>query len=291
MKFSTVLTASSLLLCLAGDAGAAILYSVADDGNGVPRVLQQISTGAHTVSTALTLGDGSLSFAGGLAYHSAGSTFYTMSWDGFNPSNFSSFQLSAAGSTNPVLSAGYGYLDGLVSISPTDFYAIASANDGSSALYRISTAGTGSVNSVMALGFGFDGGLAANGSGLLYAIANDDQANSALYTINPVAHTIGAGVALGQGFTGGLAWDPSSLSLFAIGSDFQADSTLYQIIPGTVITPTVVQSLGVGYLNASLVDVTPAPAGVPEPATVLMGALGMAAVLWARLRSSYRTRQ
>ncbi len=195
---------------------------------------------------------------------------------------FSSFQLSGEGSTNPLLPAGFVFLYGLVSIDSTDFYAIASANDGYSALYRISTAGAGSVTSVMALGFGFNGGLAADGSGLLYAIANDNQENSSLYAIDPVAQTRGIGIAIGQGFTGGIAWDPGSQSLFAIGSDFLADSTLYQIVPGAVITPTVVQSLGFGYLNASLVDVTPAPPDAPEPATVLMGALGMAGVFFVR---------
>ena len=283
MKTSTLwLAASSVFLSLSGDAGAAILYSVADDANGIPRVLQQISTIPQTVSTALTLGDGSLGFAGGLSFNSASDTFYAMSWDGFNPSSFSSFQLSDGGSTSPLLSAGFGFLDGLTSISSTDFYAIASGNDGSSALYRISTTGAGSVTPVMALGFGFNGGLASNGSGLLYAIANDNQENSSLYAIDPVAQTVGLGIAIGQGFTGGLAWDQTSQSLFAIGSDFLADSTLYQIVPGAVITPTAVQSLGFGYLNASLVDVTPAPPDAPEPATVLMGALGIAGVFWLR---------
>jgi hypothetical protein len=164
------------------------------------------------VSATLTLGDGSLSFAGGLAFDSASNTFYTMSWDGFSPSNFSAFQVAGGASATPLLPAGYGYLDGLVSIESTDFYAIASAFDGSSSLYRISIIGGGSVTAVMPLGFGFNGGLASDGSGRLYAIANDDQENSTLYSIDPVALTVGIGIGIGQGFTGGLAWDSGSQS-------------------------------------------------------------------------------
>jgi hypothetical protein len=278
MKTSTCwLTAAFFALLSGGNAAAGpVLYSVADDANGIPRVVEQISPGAQTVSSAVTLGDGSISFAGGLAYDSPSDTFFTPSWDGFNPSNLSSFQIAGGGSTTPLFAAGYGFFDGLVEIDSTDFYAIASAFDGSSTLYELSSAGSGSVTSVMSLGFGFNGGLAADGTGLLYAIGNDDEENSTLYSIDPSAETLGLGLALGQGFDGGLAWDPGSQSLYAIGNDFEADSTLYQIDLGPTPTTTALFALGQGYLNASLVDVS---SPTPEPSSGILGALGAAGIL------------
>jgi hypothetical protein len=289
MKITTLwLTAALLALCLAGNAAAGtILYTISDDGSGIPDVVTQISPATQTFAPVVTLGNGAVDFAGGLAYDSASGNFFTMSWDGVNPSSLASFNIAGAGSTTSLFAIGYGFLDGMVEIDATDFYAVDTAFDGSSSLYKLSTTGGGSATFVMSLGFGFNGGLATSDSGLLYAIANDVNDNASLYSIDPIAQTTTLDFGIGQNFTGGLAWDSGSQSLYAIASDFQDNSTLYQILPGNAPATTAVFSLGQGYVNASLVDMS--STAEPEPSSLIMGALGTAGIL-LRLRQKRRSR-
>jgi hypothetical protein len=282
MKISCSIVILACLTLSSVTAGP-ILYSVAGDGNGVPRSVKRIDTNTSSTTGVVDLGDGSMGFGGGLTYDSGSGTFYTMSDDGVNPSVLSSFVTAGAGAFSPVLPAGYGFFGGLAQSSSTDFFAIVLDPNAFSYLYSLSTAGGGSVTQVMRLDYGFNGGLALNSSsGMLYAISNDENGTSTLNSIDPVAKTFSPfnGLTLGQGFLGGLAFDPGSNLLYALASDPFANSTLYSIDLNGNPQPTVTQlfDTGQGFLNASL---TIGPPGqivsvdTPEPCSLGLTLLGL----------------
>jgi hypothetical protein len=117
---------------------------------------------------------------------------------------------------------------------------------------------------------------------MLYAISNDENGTSTLNSIDPVAKTFSpfSGLTLGQGFLGGLAFDPGSNLLYALASDPFANSTLYSIDLNGNPQPTVTQlfDTGQGFLNASL---TIGPPGqivsvdTPEPCSLGLTLLGL----------------
>ncbi len=93
------------------DSGNGLFYFLSDDGSGASRVLSSIQLSGGVVSANIfSLGDGSVSFNGGLLYDPSSGLFYTIGNDQFGNSSLYSFSLSGANSLATVLSDfGSGY--------------------------------------------------------------------------------------------------------------------------------------------------------------------------------------
>jgi hypothetical protein len=87
------------------------LYALgSDNNNGVTRPLYEIDLGASAVTFKFSLGDGSLSFNGGLLFHPDNGLFYVISNDANANSELNSFSLGGgAGSLTPLFSLGQGF--------------------------------------------------------------------------------------------------------------------------------------------------------------------------------------
>lgn len=218
----TTITLAALSLLASAPIEAAILYSFSAP-NGAYNYLNSIETGG-AVSSLFALGDGSVSYNGGLAYRPTDSTFFAIGNDFAGNSSFVSFTSSGSGSLTSLASLGTGFLGGLAFNSADQrFYAIASDFAGNSSLY--SFADDGVLSAPQPLGAGFYGSLTYNaGDGLLYAIgAGQGGVQNGLYSIDP----LGVGpttllFSLGGGSTdygAGLAWDPDNSQFYTLGFD------------------------------------------------------------------------
>jgi hypothetical protein len=99
-----------------------LLYSFQGDVTGAQRVFNSITPASSPTATALfTLGDGSLSFNGGVAFQPADGLFYVISNDSLANSTLYSFTLAGEASLNPVASNfGVGFVNvGLTSSTAT----------------------------------------------------------------------------------------------------------------------------------------------------------------------------
>lgn len=218
----TTITLAALSLLASAPAGAAILYSFSAP-NGAYNHFHSVETNG-SVASLFAIGDGSLSFNGGLAYRATDSTFFAIGNDFGSNSSLVSFTSAGAGTFTPLASLGTGFLGGLAFNSADQrFYALSSDSNGNSLLY--SFADDGVLSAPRPVGAGFYGSLTYNGvDGLLYATGpGAGGIQRGLYSIDPA----GAGPAnlifsLGDGFTdfgAGLAWDAGNSQFYTLGFD------------------------------------------------------------------------
>ena len=256
----------ALLTAIGGAQADPILFSIGADGLGVPRQLFQIDVGAANVTPLALLGDGSLSYGGGLAYRT-GSTFDGLETDSFGSVNRVSY--TSAGAVSNIAAAGSFSGGGMANVGGTVHWI---ANDflGNSTLTTSVTANS--------IGTGFNGGLAYRSTdGLAYAVQNDGNGNSSVHSVNLTTFATTQVLSLGQGFLGGLAWDPATDTFYVIGSDSNGASSLFRFVLGDT-SPTSLFALGNGF-NAASLTIAAADQGVPEPSSFLL----CAAVLSVRL--------
>ena len=215
-------TLAALSLLASTPIEAAMLYSFSAPYGSYNNFNSVETDGA--VSPLFALGDGSVSYNGGLAYRPTGSTFLAIGNDFAGSSSFVSFTSSGPGSLTSLAALGTGFLGGLAYNSGDQrFYAIANDFAGNSSLY--SFADDGVLSSPQSLGAGFYGSLTYNaGDRLLYAIgAGQGGVQNGLYSIDP----LGVGpttllFSLGGGSTdygAGLAWDPDNSQFYTLGFD------------------------------------------------------------------------
>ena len=104
----------------------------------------------------------------------------------------------------------------------------------------VATLGDGSL--------GFNGGLTYGTGGNLYAIANDFTGAGSFYSIQPngTLNLIGSAGGLGNGFLGGLAYDPFNGTFYAAVLDDQDNTTLESIDSSGTAT-ALGQSLGTDF--------------------------------------------
>ena len=136
---------------------------------GAHNSFQSLQTNG-SASSLFTLGDGSVSFNGGLAYRASDNTFFAIGNDWLGNSSLVKFNASGASSLVTVAPLGTGFLGGLA-YNPDDqrFYAIANDNLGNSSLYSFSDNGV--LSAPNPLGAGFYGSLTYNPNNqLLYAV-------------------------------------------------------------------------------------------------------------------------
>jgi hypothetical protein len=104
------------------DSSNGLFYFLSDDGSGSSRVFSSIElSGGVVTADIFMLGDGTVSFNGGLLYDPASGLFYTIGNDQSGNSSLYSFSLSGASSLSTVLADfGSGYNNvGLAEIPPT----------------------------------------------------------------------------------------------------------------------------------------------------------------------------
>lgn len=264
----------ALLLCSLGAASAApILYSIGADEFGVPRNLYKIDVTATTITSMTLLGDGSLSYGGGIAFQT-GTTFDGLESDSFGSVNRVTY--TTGGTVNNVAAAGSFTGGGMANVAGTVHW-IANDLGGNSSLTDGATAN--------AIGTGFNGGLAYRTTDSLgYAVQNDTNGNSSVHSINfGTFATTPLAIVLGQGFLGGLAWDPIGDRFYIVGSDINGAATLYSFALGD-LAPTTEFALGNGFNSASLTIGPADQAEVPEPSTMLLCAAALAAIGMKRSR-------
>jgi len=267
-------TLLSLLSFVSTLSASPILFAISGDSFGIPRQLVQIDLTGQSAAPVVLLGDGSYSFAGGLAA-TGPVTFTGIRNDSGGNAELVSFL--SGGQVSPVNTLLAGWFGGLALRSGIEYWI---RNDALGDAYLESSLGTSS-----AIGTGFTGGLAYRPEdGLFYAIGNDFLGNSTLYSISGGGAVAALPLTLGGGFYGGLAWDSASGYFYAIASDPFANSTLYRFAPGD-ITPTQLFALGQGYLHAALTVGLSDPA-VPEPAGWMLAAAGIAALGAGRRRGT-----
>lgn len=271
-------------LSICGLQADALLYSIGADSSGIPRSFTAI-TPAGTAQPVFDLGDGSVAFLGGIAFHAPSNLFYAIANDSSGNSNLVSFSISGGGTFTSIASLGQGFLSGLTFGGAADqLFAISTDSFGQSILNTITV--TGVVTPIGILGVGFYGGLSyRSDDGLLYAISGDS------FGVQRQFHSIDSATAgatflfsLGDGssaFSGGVAWDASSGLFYVIANDSFGTSTLQSFTLSGDSSRTVISPIGVGFGNAAL---TLAPVAIPEPATWMLCAL-FAAVFGLRIRA------
>ena len=277
----TLAAAAGLALLSAGAAGAApLLYSIGPDSAlWGPSGFYSVST-TPTATWLANLGDGSLGFNGGLAYHAGEGRFYAVSNDSFGYSGLVSFTSTGGSfSTGPALAdhftGGLAY-----NSSNGSLYGIANDSAGLSTLYQIGLSGT--LTLVGSLGTGFSGGLTYNpATGLLYAFSADGAGvQREFQAIDPLTGTVSFLFELGDGsvsFNGGVAYGAAGGAFYVI-SNSAAGSELQTLdLTGAL---TNLGALGNGFWNAGLALGVDGSGGttVPEPAMWQLVAAGLLAV-------------
>jgi hypothetical protein len=265
-------------------AHADALFTIGPDADPffpVPRVLNQLPKTAPVVAAPLaTLGDGSIGFNGGLAYHTSSALLYSIGNDFLGDSTL--YRMTTlGGSLTSVAGLGTGFNGGLAYNPDNDnFYAIANDMFGASSLYEVTAAGVATALGTGPIGSGFYGGLTYNADdGKLYAIAGTGVMRSVVeIDIVDIATVVAMPLFdLGDGslsFNGGLAYDDAADLFYVIGNESFVNSALFSFTldgGGTDLTP-IGTSFGQGFLNIGLAlapEVTP----VSEPPTLSLVAL------------------
>jgi hypothetical protein len=277
-----LLIASAAAVAVPVAARADALFTIGPDAGFVPRVLNQLPATAPVGAAPLaTLGDGSIGFNGGLAYHTGSALLYAIGNDFSGGSTLYSMT-TLGGSLASVAALGAGFNGGLA-YNPADgnFYAVANDMFAASFLYKVTAAGVATALGTGPLGFGFYGGLTYDAdNGNLYAIAGDllgvmrsvVEIDIATVTATPLFE-------LGDGslsFNGGLAYDDAANLFYVAGNDFLANSALFSFTlggGGADLAP-IGTSFGQGFLNIGLAlapEVT--PPSVSEPPMLSLIAL------------------
>lgn len=103
------------------DSSDGQLYAIGfDGGSGASRALYSISTSTFSVTSLFNLGDGSVSFNGGVLFNPADGLFYAIANDGAGNSTLDSFTLGGGGAFNTISSLGSGFNNvGLTEIPAT----------------------------------------------------------------------------------------------------------------------------------------------------------------------------
>ncbi len=257
-----------LALLPAAAAEGATLYAIGSDPNTfVPDQLTLADTGAQSVTTVATLGDGSLGFNGGLVF-GPGGLLYAIANDSSGANSLYQVQSNGALSlVGPAGGLGSGFLGGLA-FDPLDglFYAAVNDSSGNSSLYSITGAGMPTALG-QTLGTGFSGIAFDSANGLFYGIGNDNTGLSTLYqfsTAGPVTPVSPLGFAFG-----GLTYDSAADSLWAISPVANSGAQLFQITSaGSLSAPLL--TLGDGFFELA------APtASAPEPGNTIAIAVGL----------------
>lgn len=242
------------------------LYSIGIGASGAPNNFTSI-TGTGVATPLFDLGDGSLAFNGGLAYHAGSDLFYGIANDWLGNSSLVSFSASGGGASTTIGALGQGFVSGLAYSSTEDrLYAISTSSSGSSVLNWIDFAGA--VHEAGDLGTGFNGGLTFRVSdGLLYAFSGGASGGvqREFKSIDPSSASVTDLFELGDGsfsFSGGVAYNPHDGLFYAVSNDWSGASTLQSFTldgPGSLNT---ISGIGGGYWNVGLAE---RPVAMPEP--------------------------
>lgn len=261
-----------LLFGALGACASPMLYTLTS-GNGENFELSSIdSSGA--VNRLFDVGIG---FTGGLAFDPVANLFYAISNDWEARSTLNS--ISWSGEVRPLFELGYGYCGGLTWAGKTGtLYAIAGDKDGvQRSLYQIDVPGGSStpVDDLAEGEFSFDGGLSY--SDQLYLLGHNGEATN-LFIYSPLDRIQDLeGVYRSVFFpaAGGLVWDPNERVWWAL----TADRETYQPMLMSFDRTGGVAKFG---FDLGLTGLTLAedPAPTPEPASALLLAAGLAAILW-----------
>lgn len=276
-------TSALLAALLAVTAPAfAALHTIGPDTQGVGRVFTDVDAPAGAVS----LGDGSMAFNGGLAFSVADDRFYAIANDSFGQSVLTSFSAEDPASLSTPITLGSGFVGGLAA-QGSRLYAVGQDFYGAASLYQVDGAGARLVG---ALAGGLYGGLTFNPrDGLLYGIAADDLGvQRRLVSIDATAmggpsttvlFDLGDG---SRAFQGGLAWDDTDARFVAIANDATGASQLVAFSStGASTLMDLATPLGAGYVNAGLAWTAPA---VPEPQAAVLFVLGLASLTGLHVR-------
>jgi hypothetical protein len=247
-------------------ARAATLFGVGPDPSTfVPDQLDLIVT-PGSVSNVGTLGDGTLSFNGGLTF-GLGGALYGIANDSTGASSFYQINTSNAGTTlvGSAGGLGDGFLGGLAwDTANSTSYAAVEDTSGNTTLWSISSGGT-ATNLGQSLGTDFTGLTYDASNGLFYGIGNDSFGNSSLYSFS-LGGPVTLVAALGTDY-GGITYDSGINAFWLIGNYDNAASQLYQVTTAGVLSSPLM-TLGDGFIELA------APSGVPEPGTgVVVGAV------------------
>ena len=286
----------AMLLALPSLLAGPVFWTLAADNKGVARNLVQFDPIAGTQQAPVVLGNGNLSFAGGLVWNhfdtssvpaffygpgsnSAGG-LYMVGWEATGSGSNVSSDLSV-GVTPGIRARGTAEMDinGQLTL-----WMILSDPQGNSLLTDWS-ANTGdfSTKGVQLTQGNYSGAAYNTDDGNIYVIKNDGQGNSSLLRVNLTTSAITVmPIVLGTGFTGGLTYTEGQF--YSIRNAAGA-STVYRFGLNDS-APTPIYSLGQGFQYASLTATPGAPnSGVPEPGTVVLSGLGLVgAWAWRRKR-------
>lgn len=131
------------------------------------------------------------------------------------------------------------------------FYTFENDSNGLLSLVSFTTA-TGPAVAIASFAYGVGGGLIHAGSGL-FGIVNDGLGDSALLEFKLSNGTAAMLFTLGQGFLGGIAWNPMNAMMYAIQNDSFGASTLVEIDLVNQTTNTV-KALGYGFYGGLVID-------------------------------------
>jgi hypothetical protein len=183
---------------LAYRAGTNVFYAIANDSAGNSSLVSFSASGASTITTIASLGQG---FLGGLAYNSANDSLYAISND--ISGNSTLHQVGLTGTASAVGSLGSGFYGGLT-FNPANglLYGFSADAWGTQREFQEINPATAAAAWQFELGDGsvsFNGGLAYSpGTDLFYVISNDAW-GSTLQTL-ALSGTLAAVSGIGGGF-------------------------------------------------------------------------------------------
>jgi hypothetical protein len=261
-----------LLGALAASAGP-LLYTLAS-GDAENFELSSIDSGG-TLNPLFNVGPGA---TGGLAFDPMANTFYAI----FNNSDALSTlnAISWGGVVEPLFELGYGYFGGLAWAGEAgSLYAIGGDTVGiQRTLYQIDVAGKTSawVADLASGEFSFDGGLAFAGN-QLYLLGHNGVDPSNLFSYSPLAVDQGLDRVYRSVFfpaAGGLALDQAQGVWWALTADSETSRPM--VVSFNAGGPGTKFGFDLGLTGLTLAEDS---AAVPEPASALLLAAGLAAIL------------
>lgn len=219
-----------------------------------------------------------LGFTGGLAFDPTADTFYAISNDSDGLSTLNA--ISWSGAVTPLFDLGYGYFGGLTwGGEAGELYAIAGDSNGvQSGLYRIDVPHEGAnwLADLARSAIAFDGGMAFTDR--LYLIGRGIDGAS-LYAGSPLERTMTLEGEYHSVFfpaAGGLAWDAAGGVWWALSVDPETyQPMLVSFNAGGSVSQTRIDRGGMTGLTWA-----EQAAAVPEPASALLVAVGLAGILW-----------
>ena len=280
-----ILTSILLLIC-ALPANAAQIAAVSFDWFSQSSLA--LTTPGASAPTAINPLSGVLTTAG-LVY--ANGVLYGIANDGWgftiNAFDLDGIPVDAFGSSSSVslptdLLNDYNIWHGLA-FSQGYFYSLAVNLSGTASLVKLNASGgvdtivPGPLENFFAP-FSGGAGLTFSGS-TLYGISTDFLGVSTLYPIDLLSGSLGTGMLLGEGFSGGLTFGDGKF--YAVRNDFQGFSYLNSFAWNGI--PTEGGELGAG-ANGYLGGLAFVPTPIPEPNTILLVGAGIAGIALSRIR-------